>query len=231
MNNTYILLWLEAPLQSWGVDSKFDRRDTLNFPTKSGILGLLCCALGNGGEQREFLANFAMLSQTVLSFVGVKREREPVLCDFHMVGSAYNDKNPWENLLIPKKSDGQRPVGSSSKMTYRNYLQSAVFAVLLEVPTRRADALVCGLENPVWDIYLGRKNCVPTDFIYRGTFSTEAEAEAHALEIAEEKSLNLEFRVIDGEDEGEVLILNDVPIQFGENKQYRDRYVTVVSSV
>lgn len=33
----YLLLWLEGPLQAWGHDSKFGVRDTLNFPTRSGI--------------------------------------------------------------------------------------------------------------------------------------------------------------------------------------------------
>ena len=69
MPNPNLLLWLEAPLQSWGFDSKFGRRDTLAFPTKSGVLGLVCSALGRGGEQKAFLAKFATLGQTVVSFV------------------------------------------------------------------------------------------------------------------------------------------------------------------
>ncbi len=36
-----LLLWLEAPLQSWGADSRFGRRATLPFPTRSGVLGLV----------------------------------------------------------------------------------------------------------------------------------------------------------------------------------------------
>ena len=48
---TALLLWLEAPLQSWGVDSRFGRRDTLPFPSRSGVLGLVCCATGRNGEQ------------------------------------------------------------------------------------------------------------------------------------------------------------------------------------
>ena len=51
MANPYLLLWLEAPLQAWGHDSKFGRRDSLDFPTKSGVLGLLCCARGARGLQ------------------------------------------------------------------------------------------------------------------------------------------------------------------------------------
>ena len=102
MSNTYLLLWLEAPLQSWGGDSRFGRRGTLDFPTKSGVLGLLCCALGAGGEQKELLQEMGSLSQTVLSFRRSK-ERDALLRDFQMVGSGYDDKNPWEMLLIPKK--------------------------------------------------------------------------------------------------------------------------------
>ena len=237
MNNPYLLLWLEAPLQSWGHDSKFGRRDTLNFPTKSGILGLVCSALGAGGEQTELLAEFSALKQTVISFVRaektssdalIKREREPMLRDFHMVGSGYDDKDPWASLLIPKTSEGKKPNGSGAKMTYRYYLQDAAFAVLLEVPDTRAASIIEALKSPTWDVYLGRKNCVPTDFIYKEQFAEEDEGIKAALDIAKQKNLLEDFRVLSGEHEGELLTLMDVPIQFGEHKLYRDRQVTVI---
>ncbi|GAB6141244.1 type I-E CRISPR-associated protein Cas5/CasD [Methylosoma difficile] len=239
MSTRYLLLWLQAPLQAWGHDSKFGRRDTLNFPTKSGILGLVCCALGAGGEQTELLAEFAPLKQTVLSFARnrnpngkpEKTAREPLLRDFHMVGSGYDDSDPWQTLLIPKTADGKKAVGGGTKMTYRYYLQDAYFAVVLEVPDDQAEALAQALQQPVWDLCLGRKTCVPTDVIYRGTFNDEAEAETHALSIAKEKNLLLDFQVREGEQDGdEVLTLTDVPLQFGERKVYRDRRVTVVKA-
>jgi CRISPR system Cascade subunit CasD len=238
MTNPYLLLWLEAPLQSWGHDSKFGRRDTLNFPTKSGVLGLVCSALGAGGEQRELLAEFAPLSQTVLAFVRrcdngnetIKLEREPLLRDFQMVGSGYDDQNPWASLLIPKTSEGKKAVGGGTKMTYRYYLQDAYFAVLLQIPEAESDTIALALQNPAWDVYLGRKSCVPTDFIYRGQYKSENEAIEQALNIAHEKSLVEDFRVLSGEHPGEALTLKDVPIQFGEFKQYRDRRVTVVAA-
>ncbi len=228
MSNAYLLLWLEAPLQSWGADSRFGRRGTLDFPTKSGILGLLCCALGAGGEQIEQLKEMGALRQTVISFRRSK-EREALLRDFQMVGSGYDDKDPWETLLIPKKSDGKAAVGGGSKITYRYYLQDAAFAAILEVPADKAQLFADALSNPCWDIYLGRKCCVPTDFIYQGSFATESVAIVRALEVAQEKKLVEDFRVLDGEHEGESIILNDVPIQFGENKIYRERRVTIIS--
>lgn len=241
MNTRFLLLWLESPLQSWGADSKFGRRDSLPFPTKSGVTGLLLCALGASGEQKELLSKLANLKQTVVSYARTdktkKVDREPLLMDFHMVGSGYDDKNPWESLLIPKKSDGsapgRRPDGgyAGAKMTYRYYLQDARFAVALEAPDELAVSFSQALQNPVYDMYLGRKNCVPTDFIYRGTFESEEAALQKAEEIAQEKGCLLEdFRVVDGEknDAGDVMTLNDIPVQFGEIKRYRDRRVTVI---
>jgi CRISPR system Cascade subunit CasD len=236
MATRYLLLWLQAPLQSWGHDSKFGRRDTLNFPTKSGVLGLVCCSMGQGGEQKEFLAEFAPLKQTVLSFVrknynGIKTDREPLLRDFHMVGSGYDDKDLWTTLLIPKTAEGKKAVGGGAKMTYRYYLQDAYFAVVLEVPTDKSDLIANALQAPVWDLFLGRKSCVPTDLVYRGNFENENDAIVEAEKIASEKDLLLDFKVLGNgeyEDEGEVLTLNDVPVQFGEKKIYRDRRVTVI---
>ena len=68
MSNPYLLLWLEGPLQAWGHDSRFGRRDSLPFPTKSGVLGLLCCALGAGGAQRDLLAQLADLDMQLVAY-------------------------------------------------------------------------------------------------------------------------------------------------------------------
>jgi CRISPR system Cascade subunit CasD len=233
----YLLLWFEAPLQSWGVDSKFGRRDTLPFPTKSGVLGLICAALGASGEQREFLAEMAPYGQTVISYVQsktnkdgttAKTERETLLRDFHMVGSGYDDSDPWQSMHIPKKADGGKAVGGGSKMTYRYYLQDAKFAVVVEAPADKIQNFAEALQNPAYDIYLGRKNCVPTDFVFQGIFDKETDAITAADTIASKKHLTEDFRVIPGDDgEGERLILNDVPIQFGQIKKYRDRIVTL----
>ncbi len=241
MNTRFLLLWLEAPLQSWGVDSKFGRRDSLYFPTKSGVAGILLSALGAAGEQKELLEKIAPLKQIVVSYSRTKKinendlrkiDREPLLRDFHMVGSGYDESNHWETLLIPKTSEGKKAVGGGTKITYRYYLQDAKFAVVVEVPLGLADSFAQALQNPIYDLYLGRKNCVPTDFVYRGIFESEDAALRKADEIAQEKgSLVEDFRVVDGErnNDGDVMTLNDIPVQFGEVKRYRDRRVTVIS--
>lgn len=223
------LLWLEAPLQSWGADSRFGRRSTLPFPTRSGILGLVCCALGKGGEQTEWLAKWKPLRQTIAAFTR-KGFKPPMLRDFHMVGSGYDAKNPWQDMLIPKTSEGKRPVGGGSKLTYRYYLQDMAFACALELPDDEIEAVSNGLQHPVWNICLGRKNCVPSEQVFRGIFEAEETAFGKALQIASGKDRKEIFRVRDGEHKGETFVLNDVPLSFGLQKKYQDRQVTLVIS-
>lgn len=235
MDTPYLLLWLEAPLQAWGHDSRFGRRDSLDFPTKSGVLGLLCCARGAGGEQREWLAAWADLDMQLVAYVPKDDKdqpmpRQPLLRDFHMVGSGYDDQDPWQNLLIPKTSEGKKAVGGGTKMTYRYYLQDMAYAVVLQATGQLAEEAVAALQAPAWDLYLGRKNCVPTEFIFQGLHASAEEALAAGQRLAEAKGRAFAMRVLQGEHEGEVLTLNDVPLQFGEHKQYRDRRVTVQKS-
>lgn len=226
MPGKYILMWLEAPMQSWGADSKFDRRDTAEFPTRSGILGLICSAMGAQGAQEDFLKDMADYSQTAISYSG---NDKPDLRDYHMVGSGYNKHDKWEKLMIPKKTDGGTPVGSGTKQTYRYYLQDVSFAVLLETPKKYEQSIVSALEQPVFSIYLGRKTCIPTDFVFKGIFETEDSAEAEALKIAQQKKLTPRFKFINSvNNDDDIFAINDIPSSFGENKTYNGRFVTKI---
>lgn len=234
MSNPYLLLWLEAPLQAWGHDSKFGRRDSLDFPTKSGLLGLLACAQGAGGEQRDWLAAWADLDMQVLAYVPQNRQgqalpRQPMLRDFHMIGAGYDLDDPWQALLETRLSTGKarNSAGGGTKMTYRYYLQDMAYAVALQAPAALIDAAADALRNPVWDLYLGRKNCVPSEFIFQGRFDSAAQARQAGKALAVEKKREFALRVLQGAHEGEVLSLNDVPLQFGQHKKYRDRQVSV----
>jgi CRISPR system Cascade subunit CasD len=190
--------------------------------------------MGAGGEQHDLLARLASQDMAVAAYGrstldGEALPREPLLRDFHMVGSGYDDKDPWQSLLIPKTNLGKKAVGGGTKMTYRYYLQEMAFAVALQVPDDLAEIFAEALKNPVWDLFLGRKCCVPTEFIFQGLFNDANQALLIAQDIATTKSRALSYQVKQGEHEGEVLTLNDVPLQFGVNKKYRDRRVTIIS--
>ena len=46
-----ILLRLEGPMQSWGIESKFTDRHTEGDPSKSGVIGIVASALGRSRNE------------------------------------------------------------------------------------------------------------------------------------------------------------------------------------
>ena len=86
-------MWLEGPLQSWGNDSKHGRRETLTFPTKSGVAGLICASMGKKGEQTELLRQFSKSHMTVMSFIDNSQLNKGFLRDFQTVGNGYDSKD------------------------------------------------------------------------------------------------------------------------------------------
>ena len=136
-----LLLRLAAPLQSWGADSKFETRKTNREPTKSGVIGLLAAALG---LRRDDAAGIARLNG--LHFA-VRADREgSLLVDFHTANR-----------------EEDRKKGKAPYVTYRHYLQDAVFLVGLESEdTALLQELETALKHPVYPLYLGRRSCPPT---------------------------------------------------------------------
>ncbi|MBI9094961.1 MAG: type I-E CRISPR-associated protein Cas5/CasD [Sphaerochaeta sp.] len=226
MERCFLVLWLEAPLQSWGSSSKFSRRDTEQFPTKSGIFGLLLSSMGARGVQAELLLHLSQFRQVVVSYGKEKKSRPSMLMDFHMVGSGYDEKDAWQKNLIPKKADGKASVGGGAKMTYRYYLQDARFAVIQELDVALAEEIERALKQPTYDVFLGKKHCIPTDFVYRGTYSSFDEAWKEASVIAAGKNLVPLFQVADAEaSDPDAYCVLDAPKKYGEQKQYAARYV------
>ncbi|MDO5566399.1 MAG: CRISPR-associated protein Cas5, partial [Planctomycetia bacterium] len=63
MKHTHVLaLYFDAPMQSYGVESKFDRRTSLAWPSRSAVTGIVGAALGIDRGDRAFLASFANLA-------------------------------------------------------------------------------------------------------------------------------------------------------------------------
>ena len=131
---------------------------------------------------------------------------------------------------MPKKRDGGKAVGGGAKLTFRQQLQDAHFAVIQEADDVLANEIISGLLDPVWPIYLGRRCCIPTYPIYQGSFENEEEAGKKIAEIALSKNLVEKERLIEGEDSNAIdaFYIMDVPVSFGKNKNYKDRLVSIV---
>ena len=226
----HLFLWLEGPLQSWGADSRFDLRQTLDFPTKSGIFGMLLASSGDSGPQEQLLGRMADAPLTVVTFA----DSGDKLMDYHMVGNGYDETDKWSSLHIPRKNDGGKAVGGGAKRTYREYLQERAFAVFVGLDDDLAEKFAASLQTPVFDLYLGRKCCAPSAPIFRGLYDSEDEA-LNALKafLAEDAKTRGDkpcqprwiIRETTDGNAPESRLLNDVPLRFGENRLYRDRWV------
>ncbi len=148
-----LLLRLAAPMQAWGVGSKFDTRSTQKEPTKSGVLGLLAAAIG---IRRDNAAELKSLSR--MRF-GVRIDREgKLLEDFHM---AHGEKSDY--------------------VTRRFYLCDAVFLCGLE--SENEEILIqheYALMHPVYPLFLGRRSCPPTLPLVLGIRDCELETALRA---------------------------------------------------
>lgn len=130
---------LEGTLQSWGYHSKLNYRDTADFPTKSGVVGLIACAMGLKRDDPRI----PELSNALTMAVRADR-KGTIMVDYQNVGKTV-------------QSDGK--ITDRTLQTWRNYLQDASFFVVLEGEEELLDEISNALSHPVWTPYLGRKNC------------------------------------------------------------------------
>lgn len=234
MTTEFVCLNLASPLQSWGDRSKFWRRDSLPFPTKSALTGLFFCAMGLDGAQEAKLRELSQLRLIVYEIAPKGQEQQPFLTDFHMVGNGYDDSDPWQTLLIPKTNQGKKAVGGGAKITYRQYLQDAHFVAFFEIPSSWKEDVADALVHPKWDIYLGRKSCAPSEPVFHGFVPNQDAANQALLDLLKEKSSDSgqewEIRRCIHDSDGNnpnAVLLQDVPVRFGEVKRYDTRYVEI----
>jgi len=175
MPEQILLLRLEGPLQSWGVRSRWSRRDTAPEPSKSAVIGLLGCATGilrpdwrSGAEPDRTLEQW----DSALRF-GVRIDRPGTIeTDYHTVQGRFRQADGKMKTashvsgVQPDKAEREPP---HTEVTWRDYLHDAAFLVALALkPEHRQDNagllsyLRERLEHPKWPLYLGRKACVPS---------------------------------------------------------------------
>lgn len=166
----FLVLRLEGMLQSWGENAKWDFRDSGAMPTKSGIVGLLGCAMG---EERGSSV-LAELAQSITVAIRTDRPGEKFV-DFQTVQG---------NPLMA--ATGQPRTTGNTILTPRAYLQDACFTVFIDASREWQQKIISALENPQWCMYLGRKNCVPSRPIL-----------AHQVEYADLMEALAEYPVAD----------------------------------
>ncbi|MHB1424628.1 MAG: type I-E CRISPR-associated protein Cas5/CasD [Gemmataceae bacterium] len=138
-----LLLRLAGPMQSWGTRSRFSNRDTGLEPSRSGVIGLLCAALGRPREAP--LDDFALDKMKM----AVRVDHE---------GRLMRDYHTAQNVRRADPTKGTQ----ETVLSERFYLADADFLVGLEGDLDFLQRLDAALRRPVWTLFLGRKSFVPS---------------------------------------------------------------------
>ncbi|HOF94613.1 MAG TPA: type I-E CRISPR-associated protein Cas5/CasD [Clostridia bacterium] len=204
-----LLLRLAAFMQSWGADSKFERRSTERAPTKSGVLGLVSAALGR--RRDEDISDLEALR------FGVRVDKEGVLLrDFHTAKSL-----------------------KSAYVTNRYYLADAVFLAGLEGSEALLEDIEAALRRPVYPLYLGRRSCPPEGRLCLGIREGKEILEALKEEPYQAKlppwqkeALKLRLIVEANAGEGASHMLRDAPISFDQrHRKYGFRRLVEMAAI
>jgi CRISPR system Cascade subunit CasD len=212
-----LLIRLSAPMQSWGTQSRFTMRDTGLEPSKSGVLGLLCAALGIDREDDEGLRQLASLH------MGVRVDKEGLLLvDYHTA----------QKVLMANRKDVK-----GTELSNRYYLANAVFLVGFESEDLALlERIQSALLKPVWALFLGRKAFVPSEPVHLLDGLRTSETLEGALQnypcLCEPSSEKLRLvieddKVVTDNNNGSIVLL-DQPISFGRiTRKFAPRRVRV----
>lgn len=192
MTKPVLLLRLEGVWQSWGERSRWDLRDTGREPTKSGIIGLLGCALGyprNDPRLENELDAGIRFGVRVESAGRIVQDYQTIT-DFLPTADGSYKYNGVSTIKSLNKLIGNINVKPATIISPRYYLEDASFLVALE-ERDGFDGLIDNIKDallkPKWPIFLGRKMCVPTRPVYdssdqqstKGTLYTDIEDALH----------------------------------------------------
>lgn len=187
----YVALNLDGAMQSWGSDSRFRTRRTRAVPTKSGIVGLICAALGRSRD--DDISDVAKLR------LAVRTERPgTIIEDFHTAR-----KHGAEN----------------SNLSRRHYLSDARFIALVGTEDKSfADEIAVALQRPVFAPSLGRRACVPSAPVFYGQFEADSFFEAFDRIDARDGIETVAKPVERDAEPGEAYHarLHDVPVSFSD---------------
>lgn len=212
-----LLLRLAGPMQAWGAQSRFGERDTGLEPSKSGVLGLFCAAMGIDREDDAALVAFAQLP------MAVRTDHPGVFsADYHTAGGG-SFRGEYYGVVKASGAKGD-PV-----VSHRFYLADAEFHVALEGNPGLLKRIGAALENPAGPLYLGRKSFPATPPMLLGIVESGAEnalAELPWRKVRPWDDIPDRLRLALECGPGEGAARNDVPLSFANGRRrFTVRYV------
>lgn len=178
----HLLLRLRAPLIAFGGETIDNYGVVRDFPALSMVTGLFANALGWGrgddGQHNRFQERLVMGAR-----IDADGQR---LVDFQTAHLLANDKG-WTTRGVAEERAGGAETFAGPHLRYRHY--HADMNVLVALRLQDADEaptladLATALDKPARPLFIGRKNCLPTDRLMAGW--VEADNILEALERGE----------------------------------------------
>jgi CRISPR system Cascade subunit CasD len=205
-------------MQSWGTQSQFLIRDTGLEPSKSGVIGLLCAALGKPRQEAPGSAQRWPLLRDLTAMRMAVRVDNPgiVMRDYHTAGGSRR-----QDRYGVVSADGS---AVSTVVSQRFYLADAAFLVGMESENMALlEKLHAALRNPVWPLSLGRKAfppglpvCLPDGLRHEGLL--EAIGRYPSLVDRADEQTNPLRVVADASPEEASEVRYDVPVDFAARR-------------
>lgn len=143
-----ITIRFAAPLQSFGNEASFNRRTSYMVPSKSAVIGLVAAALGYKRDSSK------INDLNALHFAVRMDQPGKMMTDFQIVEY--------------QKSTTK----TARKLTYRDYLQDAVFTVALGTEDEKLiNKIEYSLHHPVFQLYFGRRALAPAGVLKTKNFA------------------------------------------------------------
>ena len=169
----HLILGLESPLMAFGGETVDNLGVIRRFPSVSMLTGLLANALGwrrIEGERHQQLQNRMVFAARI--------DREPAgrvrLTDFQ-TAAINNTEQGWTTRGRPEGRGGGT---YQNHLRYRDYFADMRVTVALrlepadDAPT--LESLSSALETPARPLFIGRKPCLPSAPLYRGSIDADS---------------------------------------------------------
>lgn len=222
----FLILKLEGVMQAWGGHTFEDLRPSHDFPTRSGLVGLLAACLGLHRQGRE---EQARLSQSIRFAVRVDHKqleweeygqkqtkilKAIKMTDYHTIREARRANRP------PKQNE--------TVQSWREYLYDAAFTVAIgraENASMTLEKLREAVQRPVFTPFLGRRACPLTRPLLHGI--VQADSLFSALERIDPQG----GPIYSEEDTGNLpkMLIRDVPLWL-KHHQFATRQVYIRTS-
>lgn len=171
-----LIVRLSAPLLSFG-GALIDHYGPIrSHPACSMITGLLGNALGY--DHREW--NRLQCLQDRLHFAVRCDIQGEKIRDYQTVDLSQDffQKTGWTTFGSPQERDGGEATKNGTHIRYRDYWAGAVYTLAISLEPEEAgldvESLALALKEPKRPLFIGRKNCIPSDFLFQGILEAES---------------------------------------------------------